>query len=186
MITWLAGKIANYLSKHNDNSVSKEILSYSLILIINTLSVFVLSSAIYVTFWGKFYDIIVTMASFGLLRSISGGYHLKSGLLCIIVSSTLMLGIAYTSQFIRDYITILSLISIFLILLFAPSKIENQTNIPKKYYGILKILSASLVLINDVFINDSAIALSFFVQSLSLIHFDALKGGEKENVSKNS
>src|SRR5690606_4959795 len=67
-----------------------------------------------------------------------------------------------------------------LILLFAPSKIENQTNIPKKYYKLLKFVSLVIVSAN-LLIESPVLATTFTLQSILLISIqkrNELKGGE--------
>lgn len=106
------------------------------------------------------------MASFALLRQISGGIHLKSGLACVIVSTALFTTLSMIN--VGDNSIYLNVLSLIMVILFAPSDIEKQTRIPKKYFPLLKG-GATAVIIMSLLLNSQTVSLGLFVQSLTLI-----------------
>jgi accessory gene regulator B len=172
MIDTLAEKMALSLKKMNvDETASVEVMKFSLIAILNAASILILTAtAGYIT--GKPWDTFLALTAFAVLRMFSGGYHLHSSDLCVAVSTLLFAAIPHIPMNTMA-VFVLNGVSFILVFLFAPSRIENQTRIPPKYYPLLKIISALLVAVN-FYLLSPAIALSFSVQALSL----TVKGGE--------
>ena len=104
----------------------------------------------------------ISLLSFGILRRYTGGFHLKSLTGCTAVTIILLSVIPHISIVGTWSIQSLNLVSIMLIVL----NIKNKTN---KYMGVM------LVVTNILFAS-SAIALSFFVQALTIIRLN--RGGE--------
>ncbi|PZD93151.1 accessory regulator AgrB [Paenibacillus sambharensis] len=150
-----------------DHPASINVLRYSISFLINALSVIFIST-IAGLITGKIAETAIVLVSFALLRQVSGGYHLKSGGLCIAISSALMIVIAQV-QLADPYVMLFNCLSALLVLFYAPSRIERQTRIPHKYYPLLKILALLLVAISTV-INKDVLAAALLAQSLTLIH----------------
>jgi accessory gene regulator B len=130
---------------------------------------------------GNLMDTIVVLVAFALLRACTGGYHLKSSILCIVYSSALMTIIPLIPM--NHLVTLLlTTISILLILVFAPFGLENQNNIPKRFYPYLKLAGILFVSLNFFFLSD-ILAVSFFVQSVMLIR--RIGGTQHEKNSSN-
>ncbi|WP_445935348.1 accessory gene regulator ArgB-like protein [Paenibacillus sp. FSL L8-0463] len=159
----IARKIKNTVPDHPS---SVDVLKYALIVILNTMFGIVLSLLISIL-TGKMNEVIVIILSFAVLRQISGGYHIKSSDGCVIFSVFLFTSLSLISL---NSITILILncSSVLLALFFSPSKIDEQSKIPRKYYPYLKIMSVLLITIN-FYLQSSIIALAFFSQCISLI-----------------
>lgn len=121
------------------------------------------------------YEIIVCYVSFASLRMVSGGYHAKMPEVCLIISTALITLIAKFGHIMIEYVHILNLVSLALVIIYAPSNIENQTKILKSNFKFLKLISIMIVLVGFV-LNDVLVSASLLVQSLLLIR---LKGGEK-------
>jgi accessory gene regulator B len=162
--------------KKNYPEANIEILKYSLNVIINPLATIILSMVIS-HFTNDTYDVVIAMVSFAVLRAFSGGIHIKSSELCIIISTTLFIGISFLHDYLVDYTLILTIVSSLLTLTFAPSRIYGQTRIPEQFYPILKVVSLGIISINYIF-NSSVLALTFFIQSMLLINIG--KGGENK------
>lgn len=167
MINAVATRLATQIKKSvPEHPSSVEVLKYSIAFLLNavltTLLTLVIASAL-----GKFAESAVALAGFALLRQFSGGIHLKSGLLCIIISTTGALTLAFV-QLDKPLLYVLTILSLLLALWFAPSRIERQTRIPHHYYPLLKYISMLIIASNLVF-HSSVLAASFFVQCLTLI-----------------
>lgn len=149
-----------------EHPASLAVLKHALAVSINTLSIIILS-VIGGVLTGHTKEVIIIMASFALLRMISGGFHLKTGDMCVVVTTSLFVGLSYVN--VNHLLTsIITIISILIALLFAPSGIENQSRIPKKYYPHLKVASVILISLNLI-VGSAVIAACFLVQSLTLI-----------------
>lgn len=173
MIDRISNTIAMKI-KMNYPAANIEILKYSLNVIINPLLTIIIS--ILISYFTKdILNVVISMISFAVLRVFSGGIHIKSSELCIIVSSSLFLGISYTHTYLADYTLFLTMVSTLLVLIFAPSRVKGQTRIPERFYPLLKIISIGVISINYIF-DSSVLALTFFIQSVLLINIG--KGGE--------
>ncbi|MFS0727963.1 accessory gene regulator ArgB-like protein [Paenibacillus sp. 1P07SE] len=174
MITFIARRLAmNLKAMVPNHPASVEVLRFALEAIVN--GVLIVGLSLLVS-WplGVTQEVAIALVMFAVLRQMSGGYHLKSGIACVIVSTAIILLVSLVPLD-KTMIWVANAISVLLCLLFAPSKIEKQTRIPPKYFPILKISSSILVAANFL-IGSSVLAATFLVQSLSLVHFGA-KGG---------
>ncbi len=166
MISIVSEKIAKRIkSVVPEHPRSEKVLAYSISFLLTNLSVIVLSLLISL-FTGKFLETVIVLISFALLRNISGGFHLETAWLCIILSTTIVTIIAF-SNFGYFYIIVLTSISLILTMIYSP-RIERQTRIPKKYYPVLKILSMVIILISSL-LGTPLVTSAFFVQSVTLI-----------------
>ncbi len=169
MIEAIAARIAIGIKNSNpEKTASIEVMQYALIGLINN----VLTLSLALTFehiTGNFVNTVLFSIAFIALRNFTGGFHLDSSLKCIIVSTCIvsffpLLPVPF------GLMIILQIISILLILIYAPVSIEGNTRIPSKFYPYLKVIGVLLVSSNFIFMNP-AISLGFFVQTLTLINF---------------
>ncbi|MFD1953760.1 accessory gene regulator B family protein [Paenibacillus thailandensis] len=159
----LAVGIKNVVPEH-PASIAR--LKYALSFILNAGFIIFLSLLLSI-FTGKTGQVATLLFAFALLRQVSGGIHLKSGTMCVLATvstATVLSFVTYPDM----YTLIITSISIVIVLLYAPSGIENQTRIPPKYYPLLKLVSVLLVSSNFV-IESKMTSIAFLVQSLSLI-----------------
>ncbi|GED68455.1 hypothetical protein BRE01_21570 [Brevibacillus reuszeri] len=167
MIEAIALRIATGIKRINPEvPQSVERMEYALIILLNGVTV-IIASLLIGAILGTLKATIIFLVAFALLRQVSGGYHLSSALGCAIVSITLAAVVPLIP--VTDKLCqIMSGISLILVAWFAPSKIENQSRIPSKYYPLLKAISIAIVLAS-VFIAWPIITKALFVQSLFLI-----------------
>ncbi|MEC0167422.1 accessory gene regulator ArgB-like protein [Paenibacillus graminis] len=174
MIEYFALKLAGSIKKSvPDSHTSTAVMRFALSVIINASMIIILSLLISLI-TGKIKEATIALVAFPLLRQASGGYHLKSGMKCVLFSTALITVISLVDLQYK-YIFIMGLLSIVLVAIYAPSNIEKQSRTPKKYYPLLKFISFVIVALN-LFIGSSVLAAAFFAQSISLIR---LKGGEQ-------
>ncbi|ASA20977.1 accessory gene regulator ArgB-like protein [Paenibacillus donghaensis] len=167
MIEFLANKTATAIKKQApDHPASIAVLKYSLAMIINVTSIILFTYLI--SLWtGKTKEVLIIMFGFALLRQVSGGKHLKSGEACVIITTSLFTILSFF-EVSQIYVVVINLISLLLVMMFAPSRIEKQSRIPKRHYPKLKYISAFLVLLSLI-IQSPVLSISFFVQSVTLI-----------------
>ncbi|MNF95181.1 putative regulator protein [compost metagenome] len=167
MIDALSMELARKIkAKVPDHPSSIEVLKYSLSFILNALFIVALTMIIALV-TGHELQAALALVAFAILRQLSGGLHLKSGTICILITTILMTALSY-SKF-NSHITVwLTVISLGLVLVFAPSNLNKQTNFPKKFYPYLKIISLLMVSIN-LLIQSDVLAGTFLVQALTLI-----------------
>ncbi|WP_091013407.1 accessory gene regulator B family protein [Paenibacillus amylolyticus] len=122
-------------------------------------------------------NVLMSILSFSLLRMTSGGYHSKYPELCLVYSTIIIISIASFGNNFEGFEWIISGIALILVTIFAPSNIENQTKILKKYFKYLKYISILTVIVGSLF-QSPIVSCSMLAQSLLLIR---LKGGEKND-----
>ncbi|WP_391574393.1 accessory gene regulator ArgB-like protein [Cohnella sp.] len=151
---------------------SVEVLKYSISFILN--AIFIIGFSLLISlFTGKIQEVIIVLIGYALLRQVSGGVHLKSGTLCIIISTVGATVLSFVS-FNSTILLLATALSLLLALIFAPSRIEKQTRIPEKYYPLLKLISLALIASNLV-IQSAVLASAFLLQTLTLIRGRGVK-----------
>lgn len=168
MIDALALRIAIGIKNANpENTASVDVMRFSLIILINGFITF--SIALAVGVWtGKGIETVLFLLSFVGLRFATGGFHLDSSTKCTVVSCMMAIGFPQLPVA-PSLVHVFGLLSLLLILWFAPANIEGHTRIPPRYYPLLKALACIFVASNFIFQSPS-VAIGFFVQSLTLIH----------------
>ncbi|MEK3699387.1 MULTISPECIES: accessory gene regulator ArgB-like protein [unclassified Paenibacillus] len=175
MIDFLSLRIAQGIKKGApDSTVSIAVMKYALSIIINA-SMIISLSLLFSIFTGKTVEVAIALVAFPLLRQVSGGYHMQSGLKCIVFSTILITAISLANFGYWTIVT-LGIVSFILVALFAPSKIERQSRIPRKFYPFLKVVSLIIVSTNFLLVS-SVLSATFFAQGISLIH---MKGGDNK------
>ncbi len=166
-------KMAVKLKRANpDIKETIAVLKYGIEVILNGLLVVMLSLFVSL-FLDNTIETIMAMIAFVLLRQVSGGYHFQKSMWCTVFSVSLFTFIPFVPYH-AQWFYIMNIVSVILCLCFAPSRIENHSNIPGKFYPYLKWISVLLVSSTFV-IQMSSISLSFFVQSLLLIRWEVKK-----------
>lgn len=180
MISSLANRTAVRLKQRNpDNPNSVEKLQFALHLVYNI--VFTLMIALGLSaILGHFWETTVILAASFLLRRYSGGYHMANSWSCIALTTIISNLIPYIKLEIMGVILLTS-VSGLLACIFAPSRIEHDTNIPKERYKYLKITSVLIICTNFIFLS-SLLAVTYAFQSFSLIRFNRreVEQGDRE------
>lgn len=168
----VSGKIALTFKRINpEETASVEVMKFSIALILNLVSIVILSGVVGF-FLGTLGATMFSLFAFALLRFFSGGVHLPVSEYCIAVSTAIFVIIPHFPVNER-WCIIFTFISVVLVLLYAPSRIEQQTRIPEKYYPALKVISACIVAAN-FWLRSDILALTFFVQAVLLIRMPTL------------
>lgn len=167
MIEKMAERIALTMKRINpDETASVEVMKFSLSLLINLMAITTLSLAIG-ALTGKFSETLLVLVSIAILRQVSGGIHLKTSEACVIFSTLAVVAIPHL-PINEKWCIILTIVSAVLVLIFAPSRIEEQTRIPRKYWPLLKII-AFLIVSSNFLLQSGILACAFFLQSVGLI-----------------
>lgn len=179
MIESTAGRIARHIkSVIPDHPVHEEDMRHSLIIIINFVSVVALT-LLGALITGRLDEAVMLLKCFAFLRLFSGGLHLQTSMWCAIITAGTATAVSMLSIG-TDWTGILTVISMLIILIYAPSGIENQTRIPERFYPALKVISF-LIVASNLWFGSSMAAIAFFVQALTLVineHY-FMKGGDK-------
>ena len=172
MIEKLAFRIAKYLKRvEPEKTASVEVMKFSLEALINVLITFLFVLTIGIIF-GKSIESIIGLASFAFLRFFSGGIHLRTAIQCSFMS-TILISISPHIPLSLFGGRIIILISLIIVILFAPSNIEDHARIPKKYFPVLKLISALIVALGFVVPNSTFIVVCF-IQALTIIPFRSI------------
>ena len=140
----------NFIHKNTSTSEEDiEKITYGLqVIILNTFHSILLFVIAY--FLGILIYTLIAYIFFAILRLFASGVHANSTLTCCIVSSTFFFGNVYLSLNISKNILAIStifLVSLVLILLYAPADTEERPLISKKLRKSLKIKSALVTVI---------------------------------------
>lgn len=145
---------------------SVDIIYYALNVAVNTLSIIGLTLLIG-GITGVLPESLLALLSFALIRTFSGGYHLKSGLFCIFVSTAIMSAIPHI-RLNDQWVLAVTAAATLLFLLFAPSNLDKYARIAPEYYPFLKTLTTAAVAAN-FFIRSDLFAVVCLVQGVSLL-----------------
>jgi|SRR5690625_219054 len=155
-----------------EETASVEVMKFSLSVLINFAAIVFLSLFIS-AFLGTFTSTLTALVALATLRAVSGGFHLPVSEYCVAASTALFLLIPYIPVN-SKWCILLNIAACLLILIYAPSRIEQQSRIPEKYYPHLKIISLLIVCIN-FWVMSGVLAVTFFAQSLLLIRKLSIK-----------
>lgn len=159
-------KIAVSIKNANDKeTVSVGVMKFALIILFNFSIPFLLSLGIGVVS-GTFKGTLLAIIAFAILRMLSGGYHFKSSNVCML-SMVVVAVVPPYIHLLEIWTLILTIISLVLVLLLAPSNMRGYHRMPEKYYPLMKIASALLVSSNFL-IASEIMALVFTIQAISL------------------
>ncbi|MBD2845718.1 accessory gene regulator B family protein [Paenibacillus sp. IB182496] len=149
-----------------DHPRSEAVLAYGLKLMFNTAATLLLGVLLGMLL-GMLSRVLLALGAFALLRVLSGGYHFRSALVCVIVSSVGAAVLAYV-QLSPAAVAALNGINALLVLGYAPSGIERQSRIPAAWYPHLRAASLLIVLSNFWF-QSPLLAATWFLQAVSLL-----------------
>ncbi|OMF99363.1 accessory gene regulator B family protein [Paenibacillus sp. FSL R7-0337] len=159
----LALTIKNIVPEH---PASYAVLKFAISVVLNV--VFIIALTLLVSIWtGRTSEALQILISFALLRQVSGGAHLRSGIACVLFTVSLFTVLSFV-QVSSFYVMLMNAASLLVVLWLAPIGIERQTRIPRRHWPKLRIVALLLVAANIV-AGSSVIAASFLAQSLSLI-----------------
>lgn len=163
----LSHRLAAAIKQANPEETSSiEVMQYALSIILNSLLI-VTFSLLIGWFTGEISNTAIALSSFAILRFFSGGRHLKTAAACNFFSITLCTLLPHLAPSITDTLWVFNVVSLILILAFAPNPDVNA-QIPLHWYPWMKLISVLMVAAN-FFIASSVIGLAFVVQSLTVI-----------------
>ena len=183
----MVDKICNYLTNKIRNKMPEvdderaEVINYGIHIIVGEIPKFFIFLGVAILL-GIVKEFFITMLVIFPYRAVSGGFHLKTHLGCITLTTLYYCGIAYVSKLfilpqIAKYILI-SLVWIFGIImckLYSPADTESVPILRKKERKIKQILSyivLTIILIIGIFINNTTVSdiiiLGMLVQSIMI------------------
>lgn len=179
MIETIALRIAHWIKSANEEeTVSVDVMKYSLMILLNGIAIAVLS-VIIGALTGKLTETVITMAAFVSLRFFSGGRHLGSSDSCVFWSTLAMVSLPHIPVP-QWMIAGLIVVTMLIVLRFVPYNMHEQVRFPEKWYPMLKAISFLLVSSNFIWFS-ADIAKAFFFQSLFLISFKGGDNNEKKS-----
>jgi accessory gene regulator B len=123
---------------------------------------------------GKAVEALAAMGAFVLLRTFSGGYHVKSLELCVAVSTLLFVLIPYV-PFPEQYTLYLTAAASVVVAVRSPVPHESN-RISERVFPFLKAASF-LIVCSNFYIDSVIVALAFAAQAVLLL---PLKGGDSK------
>ena len=177
---WSAARIKVIVPEH---PASVSVLKFAIAIVLNVVLVAGLTLSVSLI-TGNTAEAVMILVSFALLRQVSGGVHLKSGMACVLFTTALFTGLSYV-QMDMLYVQLLNVLSLLLVAVLAPIGIDKQTRIPEKHWPKLKLIGAALVIIN-MFVASPVIAVSFTAQAVSLVIAWKKERGNDQSLSAQS
>ncbi|MNI10059.1 putative regulator protein [compost metagenome] len=160
--------LAHSIRRNNPAAASAEVLQFSLIIIINTVSV-ILSVLLVTLLTGHFMQGAIVLFGFALLRFFSGGVHLSSSVSCTIISSVVLILIAHV--IIPTYLYTGLILDLFSILILLVTHNDKSTfKFKNKTYPLMKFISVAIVCSNFL-VQSSLLSIVFLTQALTLTKF---------------
>jgi accessory gene regulator B len=177
LIEAAAWRIAKHIKSVVPNHPAPiENLNHSLIITLNFITVIGLT-LIGSFFTGQGKEVAILLIAFAVLRQLTGGLHLESSTWCAVATagtatllSLVSLGLLTT--------TLLTVIGLICVMIFAPAGIEDQTIIPQRFYPIFKV-AGMIIIASNFWIGSSFAAIAYFVQGVMLAAYVFYKGGER-------
>ncbi|MFE5317647.1 accessory gene regulator B family protein [Paenibacillus sp. NPDC056579] len=160
-----AARIAEFIRKHNDKAASKELLTYSLIITLNTLIALLISMLVCV-FTGNFDRFVVVFLVFTALRYFTGGAHLNSSLSCCIFTIVVFVSLVHIHYPYMYLGLVFDIISFILFALKAPSGIDVIRKVSRKHKILIKSISLLLISANFI-LQNSLLSSIIIVQAFS-------------------
>jgi|GEM_PF-305185 len=157
-----------------DERVSVERLQFSLNIVICSLFILVLTG-LTGHLWSSSMKAFLSLGVIGLLRYFSGGWHLRTGMQCIIFTVALVNLVIILPPIQSEVLQLFFAISLILVIILAPTG-HGQRIKSARHKTLFKWMSILIVIIS-LLIWDQVITISILCQSISLI---TMKGGEKD------
>ncbi|MBD2864137.1 accessory gene regulator ArgB-like protein [Paenibacillus oceani] len=172
LIERTANRLAITIKKANpERTSSVEVMKFSLMILLNALATIVLTMAVGLV-TGKFWDTMLVLFSFAILRFFSGGIHLRSSDVCVVVSTAVLSIIPHLP--LEKYTLVLTIISLILTLLFAPSNIEERLRVGHSKKLLLKLI-ASAIVASNFFWNSDVLAVCFIAQCTLILPYTKIR-----------
>lgn len=146
---------------------SADRMYYALQILANTFGIACLSLAVGAA-TGKLYETLIAIYAFARIRFISGGYHIRSGAACIIVSTAVVSAIPHISGVVSDTANYaMTAIALVAVAIWAPANYDNYARLSKRYYPLLKAIACAVVALNFV-IHSDILAITYIIQAATL------------------
>lgn len=165
----VADQIAQSIHKNAENPSSKAVLKYAVLNIIDTFIVFAVVLAICLA-TGHFWNGLIAVVAFPILRNYSGGMHLYSPRACNLLSAFLVILAAHATFSFWIIGLALNIVALVLVLIYAPANIRGYSRVDESAYGKAKLIATLIVSINFL-IQSPILSAVFFLQSITLPHF---------------
>jgi Membrane protein putatively involved in post-translational modification of the autoinducing quorum-sensing peptide len=122
---------------------------------------------------GQALQVLIVIVGFSLLRLITGGRHFASPTACIVTTIIGFNTIPILANYLHSSLATfaITLVSLLLCIVFAP---QGKRSIVKQHH-IIKLAGGAIIAVN-LLVESPVLAIAFFLQTLTLIHFS--KGGE--------
>lgn len=159
----MAESLAVSIHSNYPSSSPVAVLKFGLISIINLIiTIFIVLMIGSLT--NHFIPALIAVVGFPILRYFSGGIHLRSANMCNVVTSSFMLISVYIPVQYWYNGFILHMVTIILLLLYAPSGIK-RSKLDPEHYPKLKMIAVMIVLTNLAF-QTSVLTVAFFIQAV--------------------
>jgi len=141
---------------------SAAVIKYALSIIFNTVSASALALVVGI-FTRSLADTAIVIVAFGSFRYVSGGYHLPSNVWCVVLSAAILATIPHIPVS-QTVVYVLTIISLIVTLLYAPSNYDKYARMPERFYPLLKGIAALFVASNFL-MGSELLAITYIIQA---------------------
>lgn len=167
IVETLAESLATKIEQVNPGqTASVPVMKFALIILIN-FTIPVVASMAFGAFTGKWFETLIAMSYFVVMRMISGGYHFESPIPCMLMTFAII-AIPPHVEMSEKSTLILTSFSLVLVILLSPSNMKGYNTISEKYYPLLKVFSVLIVSSNFILLSGAA-AIVLAVQGITLL-----------------
>lgn len=145
---------------------SVPVLKYALEAVYNTVFIIFFSLAV-ASATGRVKEAALVLISFALLRQITGGIHVNSNTLCILISTVGSTALSFV-HFGTNAVYIVSAIASILTFSYAPSRLNQHSRFPKQYYPALKYAGVGFIALT-IILHSAPVSAAILIQSFTLI-----------------
>ncbi|MCI3926323.1 accessory gene regulator B family protein [Paenibacillus sp. TRM 82003] len=168
MITKLSSNIADFIRENHEQSASKDVLMFSIGIVLNSLLV-ILTVVGISALTGRFGAAVVFLIAYVGLRFVSGGVHLPTSTLCNAFSISIFLVLLHLPIAYWNVGFALQGAAALLILLLAPTKdIMSLNRFGPKFTIHFKVVSF-LVVCSNFWMQSPVVAAAFLLQAITLL-----------------
>ncbi|XID90335.1 accessory gene regulator B family protein [Paenibacillaceae bacterium WGS1546] len=170
MIESTAERLSTLIDRYSqDRKVSLPVLKFALVGLL-THGITILFCLLIGIMVDRFAETLTALAAIAVMRMLVGGYHIPNPEWCVIVSTAIIVIVPFI-PFTTPLIYISSVLSLMLIVYFAPADLRGKTRITEGSLRAMKV-AAIIAVIGNMLIRSEVVAVSFLIAALTLVSIE--------------
>lgn len=167
MIESIAGKWVRWIKANDpEGPGSYDVLYYLARGLLNLIAVFAIALPIGVV-TGELPATMAAIASFVLLRIVSGGFHFRNLDICAVATALLLAAVPHVAFWVKPVVLPVNVLSLALVAALAPTNLRNTIWTSKARPAFKTI--AIVIVSSNLIVHSPVVAFTFLIQALLLI-----------------